>query len=93
MLRIYRHDYNDKEKEKWTDKCKESLEEKKILPADIHNLKDRIKRKEEELKARIAEEKEIENRVEQLSEKLESLTGINKALKADNEVLLKRNKL
>ena len=87
----YRHDEVEKEeKEKLSDKFKESLEEVKILQAEIHDLKDRIKRKEDELEARMAEEVEKEKRIEELSEKLETLSGVNKALKADNEVLLER---
>ena len=38
----------------------------------------------------MAEEVEKEKRIEELSEKLETLSGVNKALKADNEVLLER---
>ena len=72
------------------DRFKATLEEVKILQGEIHNLKFRIKGKENELEGRFVEEQEKEKRIEELSEKLESLAGVYKALKADNEVLLKR---
>ena len=72
------------------DKFKATLEEVKILQGEIHNLKFRIKGKENELEGRFVEEQEKEKRIEELSEKLESLAGVYKALKADNEVLLER---
>ena len=71
-------------------KFKESLEEIKILQAEIHKLKDRVKQKEEELEARIAKEHEKDKRIEELNNKLESIKGVNIALKEDNEVLLER---
>ena len=86
----YRHDDVDKEKEKLNNKFKESLEEIKILQAEIHKLKDRVKQKEEELEARIAKEHEKDKRIEELNNKLESIKGVNIALKEDNEVLLER---
>ena len=62
----------------------------KILHAEIHNLKDRVKKKEEELEGRIAKEHEKDKRIEELNNKLESIKGVNIALKEDNEVLLER---
>ena len=51
----------------------------KILHAEIHNLKDGVKKKEEELEGRIAKEHEKDKRIEELNNKLESFTGVNNA--------------
>ena len=82
----YRHEENNKVQDLLGDDIEESLEQVKILQAEIQHLKDAIKRKEEELNARIEEQQEKEKKIDELSEKLEALTCVNKALKADNKV-------
>ena len=72
------------------DEIKESLNEIEILKAEIHNLKDEIKSKEEELQNRTAEEHEKEKKISEFAEKLENLMSENKALKANNELLLEQ---
>ena len=58
-----RHEDNEKEHNLLGDDLKESLDQLKILKAEIYHLKDAINRKEEELNARMVEQQEKHKKI------------------------------